>query len=133
MTNENASCLSTTLIALISEGQQRLNMTDEQMSKALGFERTNVIPMIKAGTIKLPIDKVPALAKAIDYPAADVLRVALHDYMPDVLAAIEKIWAPIDMTANERKLIESYRYLAKGRDVVPLVMDGQSIIALVAA
>jgi len=37
------------------------------------------------------------------------------------------------MTTNEKKLIESYRYLAKGRDVVPLVMDGQSIIALVAA
>jgi cyanate lyase len=65
----------TTLTDLISEAQARLNKTDEQFAKELGFERASVFTMIRAGTMKLPIDKVQALAKAIDYPAADVLRV----------------------------------------------------------
>lgn len=123
----------TILPELLAECQERLHKTDEQVAKEVGFTQTNVYAMIKQGTLKMPIDKVEALAKAIDYPASDLLRLVLRDNMPDVLKTIEKIWTTLELTGNERKLIESYRYLAKGRDVVPLVMDGQSIIALVAA
>jgi hypothetical protein len=132
MTDQN-SLTQPVLANLIAEAQGRLHKTDEQFAKELDFPSATVFTMIREGKLKLPIDKVQALAKSIDYPVGDLLRAVLHEYMPDTLVAIEKIWAPTDMTANERKLIESYRYLAKGRDVVPLVMDGQSIIALVAA
>jgi DNA-binding Xre family transcriptional regulator len=123
----------TILPELLAECQEQLHKTDEQIAKEVGFTQTNVYTMVKQGTLKMPIDKVQALATAIDCPVSDLLRIVLRDTMPDVLATIEKIWAPLDLTANEKKLIESYRYLAKGRDVVPLVMDGQSIIALVTA
>lgn len=123
----------TILPELLAERQEQLHKTDEQVAKEVGFAQTNIYAMIKQGTLKMPIDKVEALAKAIDCAPSDLLRLVLRDTMPDVLAAIEKIWTTLELTANETKLIESYRYLAKGRDVVPLVMDGQSIIALVAA
>ncbi|MBC7602477.1 MAG: hypothetical protein H7255_07430 [Ramlibacter sp.] len=123
----------TILPELLAESQEQLHKTDEQIAKEVGFTQTNVYTMIKQGTLKMPIDKVEALAKAIDYPAADLLRLVLRDNMPDVLAAIERIWTGLALTGNEKKLVESYRYLAKGRDVAPLVMDGQSIIALAAA
>lgn len=123
----------TTLTELLKECQAELHKTDEQLAKEIGFTSSNVFTLIKEGKLKFPIDRVQALAKAINCPAPDLLRTILQDNMPDVLAAIEKIWKPGDLTANEQKLIESYRYLAKGRDVVPLVMDGQSVIALVTA
>lgn len=121
------------LPSLIEECQALLGKTDHQLGKELGFTQPNLMTLIKAGTMKLPIDKVPQLAVAIDYPASDLLRTVLRDQAPDLLSVIDKIWPPTGLTANERKLIESYRHLSKGRDVVPLVMDGQSIIALVAA
>ena len=121
------------LPTLIEECQTLLGKTDQQLGEELGFTQPNVMTMIKAGTMKLPISLVPRLAAAINYPASDLLRTVLRDQAPDLLVIIDKIWMPIDLTANERKLIESCRHLSKGRDVVPLVMDGQSIIALVAA
>jgi hypothetical protein len=57
----------------------------------------------------------------------------LQEQSPDLLAAIEAAWGTTALTVNERNLITSYRHLAKGQDVVPIVLDGNSIIALVAA
>ena len=121
------------LPTLIAESLELLHKSDQQVAKELGFTQTNVFTMIREGKIKMPINKVQQLAVAIDYPVADLLRAVLRDQAPDLLAVIEKVWAPLDLTANERKLIESYRFLSKGRDVVPLVMSGESIIALVSA
>ena len=123
----------TILPDLISESQELLGKSDQQLSKELGFTQPNVITMIKAGSMKLPISKVQKLAVAIDFSESDLLRVVLRDQAPELLTVIDKIWAQSILTANERKLIESYRYLAKGHDVTPIVMDGQSIIALVTA
>ena len=123
----------TALPQLIAECQAALGKSNEQIGKEVGFEHPGIFPLIMAGSLKLPISRVPKLAVAINYPVFDLLRLVLRDQTPELLEVIDQVWPGVDLTANERKLIDSFRYLAKGNDVVPIVMDGQSIIALVAA
>lgn len=128
------SALSQPVIpTLIAESQELLGKSDQQLAKELGFDHPNIITLIKAGSMKLPMSKVPQLARAIDYAESDLLRTVLIDYAPELMAVIDKVWRPLGLTTNERNLVQSFRDLAKGRDVVPVVMDGQSIIALIAA
>ena len=119
------------LFELIAERQVALNKTDEQVALDLGFERSTVFSMIKTGSVKLPVQKIAGLASSLEIDPARLLRLALAESMPEVLTAVDSLLMPGVLTSNELKLVESYRYLSRGRDVTPLVMDEQSTIALI--
>jgi hypothetical protein len=121
----------TTFLGLIADSQQHSGKTDQEIGTAMGFDSGNVFSLIKTGAMKLPVSMVKQLAEAIDCPAADLLRIVLEDQAPDLLAAIESIWEPMGLTGNEKKLVESFRHLAKGHDVAPLILDGSNVIALI--
>lgn len=71
MTFENALSQPVQL-TLIAESQARLGKSDQQLAKELGFDHSNIIRFIQAGSMKLPMSKVPQLARAIDYVEADL-------------------------------------------------------------
>jgi predicted DNA-binding transcriptional regulator AlpA len=121
------------LATFLVEHQARLEKSDEDMAEALGFSRASIYTLIKEGKMKLPISKVPLLARALDVPASDVLTVVLTEYEPESMEVIRKTWKPIQLTANEKKLVTAYRSLAGDQDVEPVVMDGKNIIALITA
>lgn len=121
------------IAALINDRQTELGKTDDQIAQEMGFDRVTAFTMIKQGTVKLPVQKIAALASALSIEPALVLRQLLAETMPDVLAAIDALSPTPALTANETRLVEAYRQLSKGRDVSPLVVDGNSIIALVVA
>ncbi len=79
-----ATTITTTasLVALIQTRQAELGLTDQQLSEALGYERAIVIALIKQGTMRFPINKVPELAEALSVDAADLMRVALSGLDP---------------------------------------------------
>ena len=122
-----------TLCEVIAERQALTQKTDQQISEDMGYCNANVFTMIKSGAMKLPFESVGLLAEALRLSYAELLTTVVRDYAPTLMAAIHMAWPATALTHNERKLVESFRVLAKGRDVVPIVMDGQSIIALVAA
>lgn len=49
-----------------------------EIAEEAGFVNPNMITMIKTGATKLPVDRVPALAKALDSDPAWLLRLALE-------------------------------------------------------
>ena len=72
--------------------------------------------MIKSGDTKLPLDKVPLFAEALDIDAAVLLRLALAEYHPEAYAVIvEAIGKPL--SANERAMVDVYRRAAPLDDV----------------
>lgn len=119
--------------ALISERQALLQLTDQQLAEAMGFTVSKVYTQIKGGTMKLPLGHVVALANALGFTVAELLTATLRAQAPALLNLIEEYWTTAALTDNEMALVNSFRTLAKGRDVTPLVKDGQSVIALVAA
>lgn len=74
-----------------------------------GFTNVNVLAMIKTGSSKLPIDRVPGLAKALEVDPALLLRLALDQAYGDTAArALIDIFGPL-VTANEMSWLTEIR------------------------
>jgi hypothetical protein len=125
MTNTNEY---ETVRELIAHRQNELSKSDEALSAQTSVA-ARVIALIKEGKAKLPIVNVPATARALEVPEGRLLRIALHEYSPELLQIIDSVWQPMDLTRNVRDLIKKYQRISKGRDAFPVVIRGVAIIA----
>jgi hypothetical protein len=124
---------SDSIADLVDRHQAALELTDLQLANAIGYDRGLVVLMIKNRSMRLPINKVPALAKALQLDPVIVLRVALTEQSPELLVTLEEIFDPLRLTSAETNLIGHVRRLAAGRECAPIVFEGTGVIALFAA
>src|SRR5579871_5258209 len=54
-----------------------------QIAHELGYAKPNIISMFKTGDTKVPIDKIPALARALNVDPAFLFRLAMEQFWPD--------------------------------------------------
>lgn len=83
--------------------------------------------------MKLPIDKVPAFAQALDLDPAELVRAALRESSPELSQVIEDVFNPMNLSATEVNLIKHLRKLCGDSPGSPIVFHGKGVIALVAA
>jgi transcriptional regulator with XRE-family HTH domain len=90
--------------------------TQSEIADEAGFINPNVLSMIRSGSTKLPLDRVPALAKALECDPALLMRLALDQAVGSTPAAalIEILGTPI--SANERGWIEEIRNASDDSD-----------------
>lgn len=131
MSNINAAT-STTLVGQLEAAQATRGLTDQQLCEELGFERQITLTLIKAGTMKMPLAKIPALARALNLDAVGLMRVALHESSPELSEAIAEVFDPMHLTAAEVNLITHLRKLSGDQPGAPIVFEGKGVIALVA-
>lgn len=131
MSNINAAAPAT-LISQLEAAQATQELTDQQLCEALGFEREIALTLIKAGTMKMPLTKIPTLARTLKLDAADLMRVALRESAPELAETIEEVFNPLRMTAAEVNMITHLRKLSGGQAGTPIVFEGRGVIALVA-
>lgn len=83
--------------------------TQAEIASQAGFLSVNMMSMLKKGSNKLPLDRVPALAKALECDPAWLLRLTLEQGQGDMAAAaiFEIVGLPI--TANEHTWIAAIR------------------------
>lgn len=122
-----------TLVEQIEAQQAALALSDQELCEAVGFERTIIMSLIKQGTMRLPLTKVPALAAALEIDPAELFRSALRESDPALSQVIEQVFNPLHLTATEVNLIQHLRELYGDQKVSPLVFGGKGVIALVAA
>ena len=82
--------------------------TQKVIAREVGIPRPNVLSMMKLGQCKVPIDRIPALAKACGVPAAPLLKVALAEYHPEILAVLETTVEAF-LTPDEVDWLDIYR------------------------
>lgn len=82
--------------------------TQKQIANEAGYEKPNVLSMMKKGIIKVPIERAPALARALNVDPAHFLRMVLREYMQDAWAVMEEHLGGV-LSENERRLLELYR------------------------
>lgn len=121
------------LAEVIRDRQLALGKSDEELSHDIGFATGTVIALIKCGTMKMPVSKIPALARALGVDAKALLTMALTEQSPELLAAIREVYYPLELSATEVRLIEHCRRLGAGGDTQPIVFSGRTVVALVAA
>lgn len=90
--------------------------TQAEIAHEAGFLNANVLSMLRSGSTKLALDRVPALALALDCDPARLLRLALGQAVGDTTAnaIIEIIGTPI--SANERAWIDEIRSVSEDSD-----------------
>lgn len=94
----------------IGELIDRCGKTQLQIAREIGYERPNIIAMFRMGRTKVPIPKVPLLARSIHADPQYLMRLALEEYMPDAWAAIcETFVIPTD---EEAEIIQFLRAVA---------------------
>jgi hypothetical protein len=88
----------------------------QQIAIEAGFRNPNMIAMLKSGATKLPLDRVPSLAKALECDPAFLLRLALEQVNGDTAAQalIEVFGEPI--TKNEHGWLQAIRDASGGTD-----------------
>jgi transcriptional regulator with XRE-family HTH domain len=101
-----------------------MGKTQRDIAEAVGYDKPGMINMFKAGTAKVPLDKVPALAKALHIDPAFLMRLAMAQYWPDYADAIAAVFGTV-LSANEVKIIEKIRAVSKESDP-PLTRDAEA-------
>ena len=94
---------------------ERSPKTDEEIARELGYETPVILTMWRNGIVKVPIEKIPALARALNVDAGNLLTRALHDYAPTVLAVLEETF-DFMATPNEREWVKVIRHLSGDSD-----------------
>jgi transcriptional regulator with XRE-family HTH domain len=101
--------------------------TQSDIAAEAGFRSPNMMAMIKSGATRLPLDRVPALAKALNVDAARLMQLALEQSAGTPAArAFEEIFGT-PVTRNETAWLEEIR-AASGRSDPAVTSRARSAI-----
>lgn len=95
-----------------------------EIASDVGYDKPNLITMIKQGKTKLPINKVEAFAKSLGVDPMNLLRIVMSEYSPDAWKVIENILGNEVVTDSEMNLIKLYRETS---DEFPFELDKNSM------
>ncbi len=111
MKNSGKPYASTRLVKFLEKRiiELRPRKTQIAIGAEAGFRQANMLAMIKNGSAKLPLDRVPGLAKALDCDSAMLFRMAVEQLGEDTTSlAIEQIFGAV-ISQNEVSWLESIR------------------------
>lgn len=89
--------------------------TQKDIAKEMGYPKGNIISMFKTGEVRVPLDKIPALAKAINVDVAFLFRLAMEQYWPKRNDAIAAVFGTIT-TSNQRDILAKIQELTGEED-----------------
>lgn len=90
--------------------------TQREIAAEVGFPNQNMLSMLKTGAAKIPLDRVPALAVALECDSALLFRLALEqNFEGAALMAVRAIFRTV-LTENELAWIELIRSASGGTD-----------------
>jgi transcriptional regulator with XRE-family HTH domain len=92
-----------------------MGKNQREIAQEIGYDKPNMISMFKRGEAKVPLDKIPLLARSLNIDAAFLFRLALQQYWPNEHKMIAEIFGTV-LTRNEAKIINHIRTITKGSD-----------------
>lgn len=92
--------------------------SQREIAFEVGYDRPNNISMIKNGDTKLPLDKVPAFAKALGVDPKHLYRLALEQHYPEVARIAHQIFGNV-VSDHEMLLVRKFREVTDDSDPKP--------------
>jgi transcriptional regulator with XRE-family HTH domain len=122
---------STRLAKLIDKRIGELhNKTQADIARDAGFRNANFITMLKTGSAKLALDRVPSLAQALEVDPAQLLRLAIEQtYGPKMLRMFVELLGET-VSQNERSWLALIRAASNESDPAPSATAGKVLNAL---
>jgi hypothetical protein len=96
-----------------------------------GFEKPNIVTMIKQGKTKLPLGKIGKFAKAIEVDPMHLLKLCMSEYWPDTWNEIESISKQPVLTNNEISIIMEIRECGAGNPKISTDEDRERLAVFV--
>jgi transcriptional regulator with XRE-family HTH domain len=90
--------------------------TQREIAQEAGYETPNIISMLKRGESKVPLEKIPLLAKALGVDPAHMFRLALEQYWPDRSEIIAKLFGRLASENEEEILLKHWRAATRNTD-----------------
>ena len=63
-----------------------------RIAKECGFERPNVLSMIRKGHTKAPMARIPALARSLGLEERALFEVAMLEYQPELWSVLDALY-----------------------------------------
>lgn len=104
------STLASPTSAFLRNAIEQSPKTQREIARDIGLPHPNALSMMKTGECKVPISRIPALAKALDVDREEFVKIALREYQPEIWMVIEDLMRP-RFTEFERELLGSYHYI----------------------
>ena len=76
--------------------------SQREIAAEMGYDKPNIISMFKKGEMKVPLDKVPAFARALHVDTAFLFRMCVEQYWPDLKQAIAEVFGDVFSKAEVR-------------------------------
>lgn len=96
---------------------ERSPKLQQQIAEEAGLQKQNIISMMKTGVTKLPMARIPDMAKALDVDPKKLFQLAIEEYMPDLANVIAEVSdCKMILSTNEEKIIKKIRSLSKNTD-----------------
>jgi hypothetical protein len=90
--------------AIEASGKTQLQIADE-----MGYDYPNVISSMKSGDTKLPLNKIPACAKALHVDPKHLLDIVMSEYYPETWPTIRAALLQSPVTDDDAALIQLLR------------------------
>lgn len=102
--------------------------SQREIADAVGFKNQNMITMLKQGHVKLALDRVPAMAKALNIDPLDLFKIALTQFYDD--AAVRMLTDIIEAGVSpvEKRILQIVR-AASGEDTPQLTPEREKQLA----
>jgi transcriptional regulator with XRE-family HTH domain len=94
--------------------------TQREIASEIGYDKPNILSMFKRGESKVPLEKVPALARALDSDPKHLLRLGFEVLWPDHAGVIEEVLGGELATKNEADIfLKRWRIVTDNADPAP--------------
>ena len=94
---------------------------------AMGFDTSEDISMIKAGTTKLPIAKIGMFAKVLDADPVELLTRCLQEYFPETWESISPFFDTV-LTPDELSMMKALRAAVGGHYLMSLTAEQHKLL-----
>jgi hypothetical protein len=113
--DQNSPAPAASFVEYLQFAFDRSPKTEAEIARELGYSKPEIIKLMRSGTTKVPIDRIPALARSLNVEPAHMMTLALEDYAPQMLRALEETFEFL-ATPNEREIIKVVRHLSNNSD-----------------
>src|SRR4051794_36737889 len=104
MKNENLTCAALPMFLRQRLAELTGDRNESRIAAQIGYSGPETVRAFADGTAKVPLDKLPALAKALECDAAALFRLGIAQYWPGDVNVLEAVFGRV-VTPHEMDLI----------------------------
>jgi transcriptional regulator with XRE-family HTH domain len=99
---------NTKIVELIRDRISELHglKTQREIAAEIGYDKPNVLSMYKRGEAKVPLERLPAISRALDIDPALLFKAGLEQWWPGEQTLLNQMFIERIVTKNERALIK---------------------------